>query len=103
VIPSAYPGTQLTGPPPQIIILEPPGAGKGTQAVRLAERLGLVHINPGRILRQAVQRDSAASHRIRAAMAAGGLVPDEIIDRVVREQLEALSPEQGFVLDGYPT
>jgi adenylate kinase len=89
-------------PPPQVIVLGPPGTGKGTQAAALAEQLGLVHISPGKILRDEATDDSPSGRRIRAIMATGGLVPDELIDRVVRERLAALSPEQGFVLDGYP-
>jgi adenylate kinase len=89
-------------PPPQVIVLGPPGAGKGTQAARLAKRLGLVHISPGEILRDELKDDSPTDRRIRAIIRSGGLVPDELIDRVVCERLAALSPEQGFVLDGYP-
>lgn len=91
----------LNSPPP-VIVLGPPGAGKGTQAARLAERLGLVRISPGAILREQAQTDSEFARRIRATMAAGELVPDELIDRVVRQRVEAVSPEDGFVLDGYP-
>ena len=88
--------------PLQIILLGPPGAGKGTQASRLAERLGLVHLSPGRILREQVATGSPEAERIRELMTAGELVPDELIDRLVRGQLESLAPDQGFVLDGYP-
>ena len=77
---------------PQVIVLGPPGAGKGTPAARLASRLGAVHINPGRILREEAGADSVSGRQIAAAMAAGELVPDELVDRVVRERLEALSP-----------
>ncbi len=87
--------------PHHVVVLGPPGAGKGTQAERLAECLGLVHISPGEILRRQIPADSVTGQRIRAIMAAGELVPDELIDDVVRERLEALAPEQGFVLDGY--
>jgi adenylate kinase len=88
--------------PPQVIVLGPPGAGKGTQAARLAEHLGLVHISPGRILRDEAETESECARRIRAIMAAGELVPEDVVDRVVRERLEALSDEEGFVIDGYP-
>jgi adenylate kinase len=88
--------------PDQLVVLGPPGAGKGTQARRLAECLCLVHIGPGEILRREISADSANGERIRSTMAAGELVPNELIDAAVRERLEALSGEQGFVLDGYP-
>jgi adenylate kinase len=88
--------------PVHLILLGPPGAGKGTQAARLARRLGLAHINPGRILREAAAGESPVSREIRDRMAAGELVDDQLVDRLVRERLEALSPGQGFILDGYP-
>jgi adenylate kinase len=88
--------------PHQVIVLGPPGAGKGTQAERLADCLGVVHISPGEILRREIPADSVTGQRIRAIMATGELVPNELIDGVVRGRLEALAPEQGFVLDGYP-
>ena len=77
--------------PLQIILLGPPGAGKGTQASRLAERLGLVHLSPGRILREQVASGSPEVEQIRELMTAGELVPDELIDRLVRGQLESLA------------
>jgi adenylate kinase len=88
--------------PVQLILLGPPGVGKGTQAVRLARRLGLTHINPGQVLREAAVGKSAASREISGRMAAGQLVDDQLVDRLVRERLKALSPGQGFILDGYP-
>lgn len=88
--------------PVQLILLGPPGAGKGTQAERLARRLGLAPINPGQILREAAGGESPVSREIRDRMAAGRLVDDQLVDRLVRERLEALSPGQGFILDGYP-
>jgi adenylate kinase len=92
----------MSEPPLQLIVLGPPGAGKGTQAKRLASRFGLLHINPGQILREQIPADSAVARGVRSAMAAGELVPDELVDEVVRERLEALPPDRGFVLDGYP-
>jgi adenylate kinase len=88
--------------PIQVILLGPPGAGKGTQARRLAERLGLAHISPGRLFRESGCSNSPEGQRIRALMAAGELVPDELADRLVRERLESLAPDHGFILDGYP-
>jgi adenylate kinase len=88
--------------PVHLILLGPPGAGKGTQAAKLARRLGVPNINPGRILREAAAGESPVGHQIRDRMAAGQLVDDQLVDRLVRERLEALSPGQGFILDGYP-
>jgi adenylate kinase len=88
--------------PVQLILLGPPGAGKGTQAARLARRLGLAHINPGDILREAAAGESPVSREIRDRMAAGHLVDDHLVDQLVRQRLEALSPGRGFILDGYP-
>jgi cytidylate kinase len=81
--------------PVQLILIGPPGAGKGTQAVRLARRLGLAAINPGRILREAAVGESPTSREIRERMAAGQLVEDQVVDRLVRERLEVLSPGEG--------
>ena len=92
----------MTRLPVQLILLGPPGAGKGTQAARLARRLGLIHINPGQILREAAAGKSPYSREIRDRMAAGQLVDDQLVDQLVRERLKALSPGQGFILDGYP-
>jgi adenylate kinase len=79
-----------------VVLTGPPGAGKGTQAARLAERLSAAHLAVGALLRQ------IGSEEVRAAMAGGGLVPDELVDDVVAQQLGALPADQGFVLDGYP-
>jgi adenylate kinase len=98
----AYVHTTMSRSPVQLILLGPPGAGKGTQAARLTRRLGLVHINPGRILREEAARDSPLGREVRDRMGHGQLVDDGLVDRLVRERLEALTPGQGFVLDGYP-
>jgi adenylate kinase len=92
----------VTGSAPQVIVLGPPGAGKGTQAARIADHFGLVRINPGQILRSEMSADPAAAQHIRSVMAAGELLPEELIDRIVSERLKRLAPNQGFVLDGYP-
>ncbi len=88
--------------PVSVILIGPPGAGKGTQARRLAEQFGLVHLNPGRILRETAATASPDAERIRAVMAAGELVPTELVDSLIRERLQAMAADRGFVLDGYP-
>ena len=88
--------------PVQLILLGPPGAGKGTQAAAVAQRLGLRHINPGRILREEAAQETPVGREVRDRMGHGDLVDDQLVDRLVRKCLEALSPGQGFVLDGYP-
>lgn len=101
----------MTTAVPPLIVLGPPGAGKGTQAKRLAERLGIVHVSPGELLREALASsgppDARASggpldENVRHAMAVGELVPNEIVDCLVQARLEQLAPHRGFALDGYP-
>jgi adenylate kinase len=71
----------MTSASPPLIVLGPPGAGKGTQAKRLAERLGLVHLSPGQLLRDALASGGSLEENVRDAMAVGELVPNEIVDR----------------------
>ena len=86
--------------PHQVIVLGPPGTGKGTQAGRLAECLGLVHISPGEILRREIPADSVIGQRIRAIMAAGELVPEELIDGVVPTASRRSAPSRDSFLMG---
>jgi adenylate kinase len=84
----------------RVVLLGPPGAGKGTQAKRLAERFGLAHISTGDIFRDNVRRGTELGALANRYMAEGELVPDDI---TVRMLVEALSgAEAGFVLDGFP-
>lgn len=85
-----------------IILLGPPGAGKGTQAERLARRLGAPHISTGEILRRAVAEDTALGREAKEVMEAGGLVGDRIMLGIVEERISAADCETGFILDGYP-
>ncbi len=80
----------------------PPGAGKGTQAQIFHERQGLPHISTGDILRQAVRDDTEVGRRAFAYMREGDLVPDEIVDEIVRTRLAEPDTAGGFILDGYP-
>jgi len=85
-----------------IILLGAPGSGKGTQAVRLAESLGLPHISTGAILRQAVADGTELGMAARDIMAAGRLVSDEIVLGIVEARVSAPDCSRGFILDGYP-
>ncbi len=85
-----------------LVMLGPPGAGKGTQAKRLAESLGIPHISTGDMLREAVAAGTDVGLRAKAVMAKGQLVSDEIIVGVVRERLARADAAAGFVLDGFP-
>jgi adenylate kinase len=82
-----------------IIFLGPPGAGKGTQAERLAEDLKIKKISTGDILREAVAKGTELGQRSKSYMERGELVPDEIILGIIEE---AINDEEGFILDGFP-
>jgi len=85
-----------------LILLGPPGAGKGTQAKALAERLGVPHISTGDMLREAVREGSPLGLRAKAVMDRGELVSDELLTGIVRERLAKTDCATGFILDGYP-
>lgn len=85
-----------------IVMLGPPGAGKGTQAERLAQRRQLPRISTGDILREAVQADSPLGSIAQKAMDAGRLVSDDVMIGIVCERLDQPDAAQGFVLDGFP-
>lgn len=85
-----------------IVLLGPPGAGKGTQAARLAERLERVHIATGHLLREAVQQRTPVGLMAQAYLDRGELVPDEIMARLVAARLDAPDARNGAIFDGYP-
>ncbi len=93
----------MGGSPEQnIVLLGPPGAGKGTQATRLSERLGIPHISTGDILREAVAGGTELGQQAQAYMDRGDLVPDELVIGIARERLAQEDCASGFVLDGFP-
>ena len=80
----------------------PPGAGKGTQAVLLRERLGIAHLSVGEMLREAVKRGTPLGRMAREIMERGELVPDDVVGDMVLRRLAEPDCRSGFVLDGYP-
>lgn len=86
----------------RLIFLGPPGAGKGTQAQRLAAERGICQVSTGDILRQAVKAGTAMGRRAKACMDAGQLVPDDVVIGIVRDKLAAPECAKGFILDGFP-
>jgi len=86
----------------QVILLGPPGVGKGTQAARIASEFGIAHISTGDMFREAVAAGTELGKTAREYMAAGALVPDEIVIGMVEERLGRPDTQKGFLLDGFP-
>ena len=85
-----------------IILLGPPGAGKGTQAQRLVERHGMRQLSTGDMLRAAVKAGTPVGLQAKAVMERGELVSDEIVSALIGEELDAMGPDTGAIFDGYP-
>ena len=85
-----------------VVILGPPGAGKGTQAKRISAEVGIPHIATGDMLREAIAKETEMGLRIKSIYDAGDLLPDDLMIELIRERLETGDTSDGFILDGFP-
>lgn len=86
----------------KLVFLGPPGAGKGTQAQAIIQRFGIPQISTGDLIRAAIRSDSPLGDELRSYTDAGKLVPDDLVNRMVKERLSEPDCAAGFLLDGYP-
>ncbi len=91
-----------TPSPLQLVIMGPPGAGKGTQAKKIAESFGISHISTGAVLRSEIEKDTDLGRKVKAVIERGDLVSDEIVLDLVETRLKEPDCEKGFILDGFP-
>ena len=84
------------------ILFGPPGAGKGTQAKRLASHYGIPHLSTGDLLREAIRQGTPLGKQVKPLMDAGKLVPDQLVIGIVEERLRAPDAQKGSILDGFP-
>ena len=84
------------------LIFGPPGSGKGTQSVKLAEKFNLVHLSTGDMLRAEIAADTALGKRMSSIMSKGELVPDEVVVEMIAAKIDRTSGAAGFLFDGFP-
>jgi adenylate kinase len=86
----------------RLVLLGPPGAGKGTQAARLVEKFGLLHLSTGDMLRSAAEAGTPTGLAAKEIMARGDLVPDRVVVKIIEDRIAEKDAANGFVLDGFP-
>jgi adenylate kinase len=86
----------------RLVLVGPPGAGKGTQATALSEKLGIPHISTGELFRRHIAEKTELGQEVEHILDSGGLVPDDITNRMLIERLEQPDTADGFLLDGFP-
>jgi adenylate kinase len=86
----------------RLVLVGPPGAGKGTQATALSEKLGIPHISTGDLFRQNIAEETELGQEVKHILDSGKLVPDEVTNRMLIERLEQPDTADGFLLDGFP-
>jgi len=86
----------------RLVLVGPPGAGKGTQATALSEKLGIPHISTGDLFRKNIAEETELGQQVKHILDSGKLVPDEITNQMLVERLEQPDTEDGFLLDGFP-